>query len=212
MQPIDLKDFQASCSEKEPDPPRAQPVTKSGVPSSTSVVDAMNDCSEAFGVMVDAPIPARYGLKPPMVELQQEKFEHRVIAHLKAAGHTNKEIADMTGYTAPAINYIVKQAWMEPLVLELIHQNGGDKVEMFISEQALPACQTLAEIMTDEDSSNRDKIAAARELLNRKYGNPTQPITVHDRRYDPKDLTDDELARIAKSGSTRTASTPDSEK
>jgi hypothetical protein len=143
-----------------------------------------------------------------MVTLQQEKYEHRVIAHLKAAGHSNAEIATMTGYTPPAINYIIKQEWMEPLILEIIHQRGGDQVETFISEQALPACKTLAQIMENSNNANRDRIAAANSLLNRKYGSPNQPITVHDRRQDPKDLTDDELARIAKSGGTRTASTP----
>lgn len=194
-----------SCSEKEQDGEKGGTTNgwQSDVPPSAQRSRVSLDATSTM-----TELPHLHQATPPMVDLKKEKYEHRIVAHLKAEGLTNVEIATHVGLTPAAINYIVKQPWCEAQILEIIHRRGGDRVEAFISEKALPAVSTLATIMENEKSANRDRIAAARELLNRKYGNPTQPITVHNKNADPKDLSDDELANIARGSRTRTTTSP----
>lgn len=188
MQAVDLtqENKDLSCSEKEQDI----------ILESLRIVDDGKKNTSSG----DSTPPPRNGWKPPQYVLQQEKFEHRIIAHLKAEGRTNTEIAEMTGLSLTTINYIVKQPWVEPLVLEIIHKKGGDKVEIFLNELVMPALETFKETLDDPTASKRDKITVANSILDRKYGKPNQPMSVVHSKQDPSQLTDDELRDIAKRG------------
>src|ERR1022692_1564912 len=99
----------------------------------------------AAALAVPQPPPqSRHGWKAPAILLQQEKFEHRTIAYMKAEGKSNVEIAEITGFSATAIGYIVKQPWMEPTILSIIASKGGDAVETFLAEQVMPSLERLA--------------------------------------------------------------------
>ena len=120
----------------------------------------------------------RHGWKAPPILLQQEKFEHRIIAYLKAEGKSNEEIALQTGMSNTAIGYIIKQPWMEGFILELIAQKGGSKVETFIDDLVMPALETIKEVMLDPGTSKRDRLSAANAALDRRFGKPNQPISM----------------------------------
>ncbi len=119
----------------------------------------------------------RHGWKKPPIVLQQEKFEHRCVAYLKAEGKSNEEIAQITGYSDTRVGYLVKQPWMEPFILELIASRGGKKVEEFIEDHVMPALETITGIMLDEEAARRDRISCANAILDRKYGKPNQPMS-----------------------------------
>lgn len=138
--------------------------------------------------------------------VQREKPFHRTIAYMFAEGKKAIEICEITGYSPFAISNLQKQPWFERTVLEMVEAHGGNRVQSFLDQKVMPALETLADVMEDEETSSRDKISAANSILDRKFGKPNQGITL-EHRVDPKDMSDDELARIARSSGTRTATT-----
>lgn len=143
--------------------------------------------------------------KPPAVLLQQEKYDHRVICFLKAEGKTNREVAEITGLSPTTINYVIKQPWAEELIMQEIHKRGGNAVNHFLQDNALPAVKLLADVVLDEDAANKDRIAAANAILDRAgYGRSSDVNVRHNR--DLNEYTDEELLSII-SGACSTSST-----
>lgn len=183
-----------SCSEKEPDIFLAAlcEAKRNGVTSSLS-----SSSGEP---------PQLHGFKPPQFYIQQEKYEHRIVAHLKAEGKTNIEIAEITGFTAARIGYIVKQPWVNEMILEIIHQRGGDKVELFLNEMVMPALEVFKGVIENKDESTKNKLAAANAILDRKFGKPNQALSITHSQKESNQLTDAELHDLAERGRV-TAST-----
>lgn len=186
-----LKEFNSSGSKIEQHPQGGE--ASLGKPGPFGDVEPRKD-------FVLGEIPPLNGFKEPRCLLQQERYEHRIIAELKASGKTNTEIAHITGYTQPAIGYIVKQPWCKEYILSEIHRRGGQMVQDYMAKHAMPAAETIVQGFMDEDMTRgRDRVAAAEALLNRVFGKPTQTVISH-KGSDLSKLTDDELANIAQSG------------
>lgn len=132
-------------------------------------------------------------------ELKTEKYEHRIIGYLKAQGMTNVEIAKQTGYTASYISQVIRLPWVSHLIIEEIRKNGQDAVQATLESNVLETVQFIIDTVHNEKAATRDRIAAAKEHLNRVYGMPTQPI-LHKEEVDMDSLPDSELARIANRG------------
>lgn len=141
--------------------------------------------------------PELHGFKPPCYEMQQERYEHRIIAELKAMGKTNREIAEITGFTPTTINYVVKQPWCKQFIMDEIHRNGGKAVLDFMKSKAMVAAEVVVEAIESDDNmtARRDRAAIANSLLDRVFGKADQ--TIKHAAADPDQLSDAELAIIA---------------
>lgn len=161
--------------------------------------NSVNDLTKDFAIVKFDDIPDLHGFKQPQQFLQQEKYEHRIMAEMKAAGHTNREIAEEMGVTPTTVNYVVKQPWTKQQILSEIHTKGGKEVLDFMSEKAMAAAEVLvAGFEQEKMEGRRDRVDAANKLLDRVFGKPNQPITNH-QGQDLTKLSDEELARIATS-------------
>lgn len=157
-----------------------------------------------------AEVPGIRFQKPPIEILQQERYEHRVIAFLKLEGKSNTEIAQETGFTDSTISYILKQPWVEELILQEIHKRGGSEVNAFFQESALPAVKLLAQVVKDADAANKDRINAAKAILDRAGFGPSSEVSVRHSK-DIDEYSDEELvAIITGAGSTSGTGTQNS--
>jgi len=115
----------------------------------------------------------------PLVDLQREKPEHRLVVELKARGMTHREIAALTGYTTVAISYIVRQPWARKRILELIQTSvkAADPCLELLKQEAANNLQTLIDIRDGAfDAEPSTRAAAANALLDRLWGKPTQKV------------------------------------
>lgn len=146
-------------------------------------------------------IPDLHGFRgiDPANQRKYEKYEHRIIAELKAGGRTNQEICEITGYCASSVASIVKLPWVKQFVMDEIHKHGGQAVVDYMSQHAMPAAQTIVSGMMDEEMPRgRDRVAAANSLLDRLFGKANQNIVNH-KGNDLTKVSDEELAVIAQS-------------
>lgn len=146
-------------------------------------------------------IPDLHGFRgiDPANQRKYEKYEHRIIAELKAGGRTNQEICEITGYCASSVASIVKLPWVKQFVMDEIHKHGGQAVVDYMSQHAMPAAETVVSGFMDEEMPRgRDRVAAANSLLDRLFGKANQNITTH-KGADLSKVTDEELAAIAQS-------------
>ncbi len=130
----------------------------------------------------------------PQYRNQREKYEHRIIAYLKAAGNSNMEVARITGYSNITINYLVRQPWMEQTILEEIHKL-GDEAMQTLHQASAEAAVSLVEIARSAENLET-KRKACNDILDRKYGKPNQPYSMKDVR--PEDASDAELLAVVK--------------
>src|SRR5262249_9468416 len=75
----------------------------------------------------------------------------------------------------------------------------GD-VQELARQRSPEAINTLSNIMHDEKAPSAARVAAANALLDRGYGNPTQPISQTLAKVDPSSISDEELAAISING------------
>lgn len=135
--------------------------------------------------------------KPPQYVRQQELPWHRVALERAALGYTAREIAEQLGCSPTAVQDILRQPAYQRLQTAMIEKQltQDQKVVDKIREKVTVAVDTLAEIVEDKKAKNADRINAARELLNRRYGMPNQPIN-RNTDVDLNKLSDRELAAM----------------
>lgn len=136
---------------------------------------------------------------PSWLKHKKEKWEHRICAYLKAQGYSNVEIAAKTGYTPAGIWQIMQLPWVKEVIRTEINKNGQAAVEQLLKASTFDSVCKLLEVRDNPNAQPRDVIAASKELLDRVYGKPNQPIT-HVEAKDLNALSDQELEAIARSG------------
>jgi hypothetical protein len=139
-----------------------------------------------------------FNARQPAYELKSEKPEHRIVIFLKAQGHSQKEIAALTGMTVPAISYITAQPWAQAMILQEIAQAGRGEVEVLLQGAAADSIRKLIELRDDSDAPKEVQRKASNDLLDRHFGKPTQPIAHASVNLDT--LSDAELAKLAQQG------------
>jgi hypothetical protein len=143
--------------------------------------------------------PPLFNRKLPYYENKQERPAHRVMLELAARGYNVKEVAEMTGYSEVCVNNILRQPPLQKTLVEEIrkHVSVDEEVVKIIKDNVKVAVQTLAGIMTSDEPNVRtaDKIAAAQELLSRRYGKCNQPIN-RGTDVDLNKLSDQDLAQM----------------
>lgn len=133
---------------------------------------------------------------PKHYQYKSEKFEHRIIGYLKAQGYSNKEVAEQTGYSAQAVSIICRLPWVKDLIHEEIARSGREAVQEVLSATGLDSIHFLIETRDDTKVKTSDRISANRDLMNRIWGLPNQPIT-HQQKVDLNSLSDEALAQLA---------------
>lgn len=146
-------------------------------------------------------LPPLYNRKPPQYVRQQEMPWHRIALELAAKGFTAREIAAQLGCSDVAVQDILKQPQYQQTQVMLIRDevNQDRRVVDTIKNSVHEAVCTLAEIMSDKKAKPADRIAASRELLNRRYGMPNQPIN-RNTDVDLSKLSDSDLAAMLTEG------------
>ena len=130
---------------------------------------------------------------------KSEKFEHRIVAFLKAQGFSNKEIAEQTGYNRSYICQVLRLPWVREIIIDEIQRSGREGVETILKGAAIDTVQFFIDTVNDDKASLRERIAAGKEVLNRALGQAAQHVTVREE-VDVSKLTDDQLAQIAGGG------------
>lgn len=136
-----------------------------------------------------------HGASDPSVPILKERPEHRVIAYMRAQGLTRREIFIRLGgrydrggkpvsgtskFSYVHLGNILQQPWSRRIVAELQHEAGMDQVSAAIEAELPGAVETVTEIMYDKEASANARLAAARELLDRGLGKPTQHVSRED--------------------------------
>lgn len=116
------------------------------------------------------------GGNTPNIQIQHEKPEHRIMVYLKAQGYTNREIAKATGYTDAWVSQVTRQPWFKERLTAEIREAGLDPVKQFLSAEALPSLEVLAQIRDNTAAPAASRITAANSVLDRVFGKPTQHI------------------------------------
>jgi len=113
--------------------------------------------------------------KPNLV-VEHEQPLHRAMVFLKAQGLSNKEIAKRTGKTEPWISQILRQPFARIQLVKELTLAGRDSVNELIKASAEDSVYKLIEVRDNPKAKDSDKISAAKELLDRAFGKPTQHV------------------------------------
>jgi hypothetical protein len=149
---------------------------------------------------VDPLLRPFFNVGDPACVLQREKPLHRAIVVLKAQCLSNVQIAERLGITPPTVAYVCKQKWALDMLRESIGQAGQDELEILLNGATADSVRKLIELRDDQDAPKEVQRKSANDILDRVFGRPTQPIS-HSQ-VDPNELSDAELAEIARKGKT----------
>lgn len=116
---------------------------------------------------------ALHGQRPPNQVIVHEKPEHYVIVFLKARGHSNREVAEKTGYTEAWISQICRQTWFMKKLLAELRASGRDSVSEFLNSTVEDNILRTIQLR-DTAKSEAIQLAAAIDLNNRALGKPIQ--------------------------------------
>ncbi len=135
----------------------------------------------------------------PNLAIIREKPEHRMIVYLKAQGHSNKEVADRTGYTQAWISQLTRQPWFRLRLVHELKEAGVDAIESVLKSSALDSVFTLIDLRDDASAPKAVRSACANSLLDRFRGKPVQTVQHEEKRL-PKtseiSAIDSELAEL----------------
>lgn len=192
-----------------------------GFLSSDEAADPLASCCSNFEqdqeaparplVQSEEPRPLHNG-REPFYQIKHERLEHRMLMYLKAEGHSNVEIAKITGFSAVAVSNILRQPWAQEEVLRIVKAQGDDAVQQVLKGAALDSVMKLIEIRDDPHVSKETCRKASNDLLDRVFGKPNQPVQ-HSGNVDFSKVSDEELLKFipSTSGTGVAATSGDSE-
>jgi hypothetical protein len=117
----------------------------------------------------------------PNLAILRERPEHRLMLYLKAAGHSNADIAKMTGYSYNHVCQIVRQPWFREAFVELAHEEGVSVVDAFLQGEVIDSLEVLKSVRDDPEAKDSDRITACREFLDRALGKPVAFVKTENR-------------------------------
>lgn len=121
-------------------------------------------------------VPDLYNPKPHADpnDILRERPEHRMVLHLKMAGNSNQEIAEIMGYSYGHVAKITRQKWFLKAFATIAAENGKDALDELFKSEGLNSVHTLIEIRDDPNAKHADRRLSAEHLLDRFLGKPTQ--------------------------------------
>lgn len=123
---------------------------------------------EAYAAM-EQRVDALFGGKYANHLIKRERPEHRLMLWLKLNGHSNKEVANTTGYAYHTVCQIVKQPWFVENFCRLSSEMGKDSVQTFLEGEVMGALERTVDLAKSADS-DAVKMSANREILDRFLG------------------------------------------
>lgn len=135
--------------------------------------------------------------RKPANVLLKESPRHRAIVELKATGkYTNKEVAEILGFSPVTVNYVVRQPWAQELLVRLMREEGASEREAvfrLLDGVTIEAVQKQVEIL--RECENPEVVRkVSNDILNRTFGTPTQKTEVV-RGDDLSKLSDAEISQ-----------------
>ncbi len=124
----------------------------------------------------DASSDKLFNDRSPNLRILSEKPEHRIVCYLKAQGKSNKEIAELTGFTYPWVSQMLRQPWARQRILQLIKEAGGDEVTTLLQSTTTDSIYTLIDVRDDPKAKPAERTTAANALLDRVLGKPLQRV------------------------------------
>jgi len=140
--------------------------------------------------------------KAPAYLNKKELPQHRVIAYLKAVGMKNIEVARKLGYSQASINYLVRQPFMELLILDEIKKTHDPALQLMMNESFDAAVRTIE--LSKNAENEQVRLKANESILDRKWGKPNQPMSMRAAK-DLSQLPDSELERLILEGQSKPA-------
>lgn len=141
--------------------------------------------------LVSKVTPIQHGSDPAHF-IQNEKAVHRIMCYRSASGDTPGEIAAATGYSVAQVRDVLKQPRSKQLIAEIMQEEFGDDVRALLQGGAVDAVLEIRRISV-EGATDTVKLNAAKDILDRTMGKPTQTIR-DDRPGVKKNLTPEEEA------------------
>lgn len=126
-------------------------------------------------------------------ELKQERPYHRTFINMSAAGYTNKEISEFTGFSVHTVSNCLKQPWARTHLINEAKKTVQDEMKDFLEGEILPSLRTLVAVRDGDQVKPSDKVNASNALLDRFLGKPVQPITEEIK--PPSEMSDEELRK-----------------
>lgn len=118
---------------------------------------------------------ALYNASLPNFGILHEKPEHRLIIMLKVQGHSNTEIARLTGYTIPWVGQVLRQPWARERILDELKAAGRDSIQALLEASTADSIFTIIELR-DRSDDDSVRLRAADSLLDRYLGKATQRV------------------------------------
>lgn len=120
-------------------------------------------------------VDALFGAKPCNLVWKNEKPQHRLMLWLRLQGHTNNEIASITGFSKFTVSQVTRQPWFLEAFTRISTEMGKDAVENFLTGEVVPTLQKLVSLR-DGAESEAVQLAASNAILDRIRGKPTVKV------------------------------------
>lgn len=124
-------------------------------------------------------------------ELKRLRARHHYMIRLKATGqYSNKEIANIVGVTPGTVSNVLNSELARQKLKYLQEQADAQVIDLFkqLQELAPLAVNQLAEVLQDPGAKYKDKIKAAKEILDRAGHGKTQNVNMRHETVDDNDI------------------------
>jgi hypothetical protein len=126
----------------------------------------------------------------PTFHRKRELPVHRLMIFMSANGWTNREIAEKVGQTEHNVSQVLRQPWARQRIVAIQREAGEGESAQLFRNGATAAYERIMKI-AEHAVLESERLKANMYLVNRFYGQPTQPIEQVGKK--PEELTTDEL-------------------
>lgn len=168
-------------SPAEPDAGRAEPAARTCEAGPAAASQAHAAACAEYRQRADALFGDRLvdGSNTNQVK-NAEAPQHRLMVLLKVQGYSNREIAELTGYTDTTVSNVLRQPWARSRLVKLISEHGLVGIKRLLEGELAANILTLVAVRDDASARGSERIAAANALLDRFLGKPTTVVeTTH---------------------------------
>lgn len=123
--------------------------------------------------------------------VQSESPHHRRVIELHLQGFNIGEIAEMMDKTRMFVSNTLRQPFARKRIVAETKKTVQDEVKAFLDAELMPSLVAMRDIRSDPTAKASDRLAAAKELTDRRLGRAAQPFITNDKPV--TDLTAEEL-------------------
>jgi len=127
----------------------------------------------------------------PKPNLKMEGPAHRRMLALSLQGLNNNEIARLLECDKYTVTNVLRQPYAQAHIVKETRRTIHEELMEFLDAELMPSLHTIKAIRDDTSVKASDRIAASKELADRRLGRPTQPFAQKDK--SPVEMTSEEL-------------------